>query len=179
MTRPTLIVISGPSGCGKTTLAHRLARAIPCPAVCRDEIKEGMVHAVGRFDAGPGDELTRRTFPTFFAVLRLLLTAGVTVVGEAAFQDALWRPNLEPLAALARLRVIQCYADPAVATERIRSRERSAHADATVLRAIEEGIDVFGDFDRVRIDAPSLDVDTTTSYDPPIESIVAFVNQDG
>ena len=40
--RPTLIVVSGPPGAGKTTLAHEIARAAGCPAVCRDEIKEGM-----------------------------------------------------------------------------------------------------------------------------------------
>jgi predicted kinase len=42
---PVLAVVSGPMGSGKTTLAHRLARAVGCPAICRDEIKEGMVHA--------------------------------------------------------------------------------------------------------------------------------------
>lgn len=59
------MVISGPAGAGKTTLAHRLASAVGCPAICRDEIKEGMVHATGDFVAGEGDELTRRTFPVF------------------------------------------------------------------------------------------------------------------
>ena len=44
---PTLVVVSGPPRTGKTTLAHMIARAVPCPAVCRDEIKEGMVHAAG------------------------------------------------------------------------------------------------------------------------------------
>jgi adenylate kinase family enzyme len=39
------VVVSGPAGSGKTTLAHRLASAIGCPAICRDEIKAGMVHA--------------------------------------------------------------------------------------------------------------------------------------
>ncbi|GAA2706369.1 hypothetical protein ACFY2R_27710 [Micromonospora olivasterospora] len=51
-----------------------------------------MVHA-GDFTAAPSDELTLRTLPTFFTVLQLLLTAGVTTVAEAAFQDRLWRPG--------------------------------------------------------------------------------------
>ena len=88
---PTLVVVSGPAGSGKTTLAHTIARAVGCPAICRDEIKEGMVHTAPGFVAGPGDEMTARTLPVFFAVLELLLTAGVTTVAEAAFQDKVSR----------------------------------------------------------------------------------------
>jgi predicted kinase len=58
------------------------------PAISRDEIKQGMAHATPGFT---GDELTRRTFPVFFAVLDLLLRSGVTTVAEAAFQDHLRR----------------------------------------------------------------------------------------
>ena len=53
------------------------ARAVGCPAICRDEIKEGMAHLTPGFVPGPGDELTRRTLPVFFGVLELLLRAEV------------------------------------------------------------------------------------------------------
>jgi hypothetical protein len=94
VTGPTLVIVSGPPGSGKTTLAHKLAAALGCPAISRDEIKQGMAHAVPGFAPAPGDELTQRTLPVFFAVLDLLLRAGVTTVAEAAFQDHVWRPRL-------------------------------------------------------------------------------------
>lgn len=178
MTEPTLVVVSGPAGCGKTTLAHELARAIRCPAICRDEIKEGMVHALGDFEPAVGDPLTHRTFPVFFSVVRMLLEASVTVVAEAAFQDKVWRPSLEPLAELARFRIVQCHTDPAVARKRIagHAKSRTAHADAPLLEALEADGGYFDAFDRVSLSAPSIDVDTTSGYNPPIEEIVRFVD---
>src|SRR5438067_11217963 len=94
---PSLIVVTGPAGTGKTAVARRLAEAIGCPAICRDEIKEGMVHAQPGFKPGPGDPLTIRTFPLFFAVLRLLIDAGVSVVADATFVDEVWRSQLAAL----------------------------------------------------------------------------------
>ena len=107
---PTLVVVTGPAGSGKTTLAHGLAQTIGSPAICRDEIKEGMVHAHGPgFTASVGDPLTRRTYPLFFDVVRLLLDGGVTVVVEAAWQHQPWERGLAPLATSADLRVIRCH----------------------------------------------------------------------
>ena len=176
MPTPTLVVVSGPPASGKTTLAHALAQAIPCPAVCRDEIKEGMVHAYGGdFQAGPGDPLTVRTLPVFFDVLRVLVAAGVTVVAEAAFQDKLWRQGIEPLAELVQLRIVQCAVDDDVARERL-IRLRPAHGDrsAAAVRALA-GERPFAGFERISIPAPSLVVDTTDGYAPGIAEIVEFV----
>jgi predicted kinase len=175
---PTLVVVSGPAGCGKTTLAHLLATALHCPAICRDEIKEGMARSAPDFAPEPGDELTRRTLSAFFDVLRLLVERGATVVAEAAFQDHVWTPNLAPLAALAEFRVVQCHTDPASARRRIAAHaaSRQVHADGALLAALERGDEYFSDFRRISIDAPMIDVDTTDGYKPTFKEIVAFID---
>src|SRR3954468_19142214 len=160
MGRPTLILVTGPPGSGKTTLAHAVADTLGCPAVCRDEIKEGMVAAAPGFVAAPDDPLTRRTFGVFFAVLELLLRAEVTTVAEAAFQDQRWQTGLRSLLALADLRVIRCRVDDDVAAARLRSRlrrevRRAAHADRDQLDAPP------APFAWLALDVPSLDVDTS------------------
>ncbi len=177
---PTLVVVSGPAGSGKTTLAHQVASALGCPAICRDEIKEGMVHATPGFVPAPSDELTRRTLPVFFGVLELLLAAGVTTVAEAAFQDHVWRPRLESLRNVARIRIVQCVVAGDVAFARALRRGqddplRRAHADPGPGDAAQHRRSHLA-FNRLSMAAPSLEVDTTDGYRPGLSQIVAFVN---
>jgi predicted kinase len=151
---------------------------VGCPAVCRDEIKEGMAHASAGFSPGEGDELTARTLPVFFGVLRLLLEAGVTTVAEAAFQDRVWRPRLEPLLPVARIRVVHCTADPGAAFDRVvrrhaRDAPRRAHQDPAAAGR-EAYARRLRDFDRVRLGVPSIEVDTTSGYRPGLADVIAF-----
>ncbi|WP_330249877.1 hypothetical protein OG874_26710 [Nocardia sp. NBC_00565] len=64
-----------------------------------------------------------------------------------------------------------------VAARRIRQRHRDnplrqAHSDPQSRTSIPPA----HAFDRVSVDAPSLDVDTTDGYHPTLDEIVAFIN---
>jgi predicted kinase len=178
---PTLVVVSGPAGAGKTTLAHLLARVVGCPAICRDEIKEGMAHSSPGFAPVPGDELTMRTLPVFFGVVELLLRAGVTTIADAAFQDHVWRPRLEPFRGLAHLRIVHCVAAHEVAFRRVLQRSqdnpvRRAHADPGPDHDLADFARQRDAFDRVWVEAPWMQVDTTDGYQPGLSEIVRFVS---
>ncbi|WP_238174314.1 AAA family ATPase [Kribbella kalugense] len=176
--KPMLVVVSGPPGTGKTTLAHRIATAIGCPAICRDEIKEGMAHATPGFVPGPGDPLTMRTLSTFFDVIGLLIGRGTSVVAEAAFQDRLWNPGLSPLLARADIRIVHCTVPAEVALARITARSssdprRSAHEDAQI--SPDARLRTHNAFQPVDLPVPSLTLDTTG--EPPLDEVLAFLSR--
>ena len=185
--RPTLIVVSGPPASGKTILAHALAQAVHCPAICRDEIKEGFVGGTTSqsFVPARGDAANQVATAAFFDVVELMLKRGVTLVAEAAFQHHRWAPRLTAFSELADVRVINCVVDDVVARQRRRQRwinepwRRRFHADPDPARLAgtdPRTVDPPAVYQPIGLDLPTLVVDTSDGYRPEFDEIVSFAS---
>lgn len=180
--RPTLAIVSGRPGSGKTTLARRLATALSCPLISRDEINAGIFHTFGHDPVGASkDRVAQSAFDVFFEVIQLLVRSDVTLVAEAAFQDQRWRIGLEPLVPMADMRVIHCTVGPEVADQRVVRRRLEEEARRTTRRAAavrptDPRAPAVRPFEALSLAVPSLSVATTDGYDPPLDEIVAFIS---
>jgi predicted kinase len=177
--KPSLIVVTGQPGAGKTSLVHSLARAIRCPALCRDELKEGLVNTTG-IGGAPADDLAGDVYEAFFDTINLLLSYNITLVIEAAFQHKLWAPKLEPLREIARVRIVVCTVDPELARVRQIEREQSDPTRAwfhhnRLAQAARDGSDPPRMcYDPPHLDVPTLTVNTSEGYVPDFETVVSF-----
>lgn len=187
MAKPRAVLLTGTPGSGKSTLGHKLAQELRVPFISRDHIRGGLLFSEGAWT----DKLGH--FPTgdeaveiFLATVEGLLENGVSCVIEYVVREK--RPqDLERITSLSDCVVImtQC----ADAMQRARKRNltdrlisNKAVLDALGMTSVEEHTDAFV----IRMHAvqtemrqdfplPLLEVDTSASYTPSIEAILAFV----
>ena len=183
MRKPFAIVVTGRPASGKTTLAHRLAKQIRCPALCRDEFKEGYVHALNSGDRFPEDAVNRRVNDIFFETVEFVISKGISVVIEAAFQHKLWATPLTALAETASVSIIVCTIDPHLARSRYIQRAKSDairerfHGNLAAA-ATKDGLELpVSEYHPPEVGLPTLFVDTTDGYNPDLDEITAFAQQ--
>ena len=179
MNDPLLIIVTGRPGSGKTTLAHALAHTIRCPALCCDEFKEGLVNTLR--ETVPPDThspLNQQVYSSFFQAIELLLHNGISLVAEAAVQHKLWQPKLEPLQAIAQIRILVCSIDPLLARARMRERgladpQREAYHPINSLQQQMTDVEPpLGVYEPPHLTAvPVFSVDTMDGYKPTLQQI--------
>ena len=179
--KPTLIIVSGRPGSGKTTLGRKLAEALSCPFISRDEIYEGLFRTfAGRPELAEKERVTWVAFETFFRLRGFLLSSDVTFVAEAAFQDERWRIGLEPFVPLADMKLVHCVLGPEVARERtinrrLEQRPVPGSSRASAGLTADAPPPAIRPFEPLSLSVPTLNVDTADGYDPKLDEIVAFI----
>lgn len=168
MTRRRLVVVSGSPGAGKTTIAVPLARSLGLPLICKDDIKESLVDALGDQD---GDMAwSRKVGGAAWGVLWKLAERAPGAVLEANFRprSAYERDRLVRLDA--RIVEVYCRCPAEVAIRRFQERQRTAHP-AHPLRDLTP--EHAAEFDRPIGMGAVIEVDTTRPVD--IEALAAQV----
>ncbi len=124
-------------------------------------------------------------YDVFFQVIELMVSKGISLVVEAAFQHKVWAPKLEALRDRTKLSIVICCPDPHLARSRSikrgladPTRERF-HGDGVVRAREEEAGDrlAIGSYEPPELSVPTLSVDTTDGYRPGMGEIVSFVMQ--
>ncbi len=184
MNKPLLVIVTGRPASGKTTLAHILAKEIKCPLISRDEIKQGYINTVGVLHSQLDDSVALDIYEAFFEVIDLFISKGISIIAEAAFQDKLWKPKLLMLLPKAEIKIIICKTTPELTKSRFIKRlagdpdRDKFHGDKSASIEAEPGSLLTGVYEPIHMDTPTLQVDTTDSYNPDIEKIIRFIKDE-
>lgn len=126
---------------------------------------------LGAPDRERSREIGRATYAVLDRAAAALLDAGVGMVLESNFARGVSEPFLAPLVARSRAVLVHCDVPPRLARERYARRARHpGHFDELNLGAWRDER-----AEPLDLDIPTLAVDTSDGYRPPLEDILAFV----
>ena len=144
--------------------------------MAKDEIKESLAVVTGTVDLVGSRQLGAAAYGVMRTVAARAVTSGASLVLEANFHRNPSSQWLRALLAQSDGRFVLCHAPLEVLRDRFAARmargsRHAVHLDAEILA--EEWPDL-AEFD-LDLGIPSLSVDTTSGYQPDLDSIVRFV----
>lgn len=146
MNRPLCIVVCGAPASGKTTLARRLAVDLGLTLLEKDVIKESLAGAIGATDREESMRIGAASYRVLYDLAFAMLGPGRDVMIEANLTPRYAASELERLAGISRLAVVQCAADRHLIEQRYRDRHaeggrHAAHFDLDALPDLIAGLD--------------------------------------
>lgn len=177
--RPTLIVVCGAPASGKTTLARRLAAALGLPLLEKDVIKEALADAIEATDREASKRIGEASYRMLHDLAFAILGQGRDVMLEANLSRLFAADELERLAGISQLTVVQCAAERDVIEQRYRARHaeggrHAVHFDLDALPDLITGLDA-GDYELTALGYPTISVRTDDGYEPGYGELVSRV----
>ncbi len=179
--RPRLVLINGAPGSGKTTLAHQLAQVTSLPVVSRDAVRAGLAETFSASCASGRSMTNQRVVSTTWGIIEHLLSLGVSVISDQSCVRGLSEQDLQPLMRIARTVVIHCRTSPEVAQRRFIARSLRYSIQPTFgagaaphIERMDQGTFDWSAYGPLDLGIPTLLVDTTDSWVPDLDAIVAF-----
>jgi predicted kinase len=181
-----LALVNGPPASGKSTLARHLASALRLPLLSRDALKEAMADRVPFEGLAESERFGRASVGVFYAVAAEILASGIGVVLDNVFARGVAERDLRPLLPATRTVQVYCTVPPEAVQRRYvaryeRGERHPAHFDGERIARVRSGarqID-WSRFEALDLGLPTLRVDTTSGYQPDLDTIIGFVRTAG
>lgn len=166
------MIVSGPPASGKSILAEALSKHLSLPVISKDLVKEAMMTHLG----GP-PEVGQATFSVQFAIATELLESGVGIILEGAFFKG--QTEIAELAKLANAVVVSVTCPLDVLEQRYVLRHPHRHPGHRGLEALPDlRLRIAnGEYGIPDIDKPTLEVDSTDDFRPPLAEIIIWISQ--
>ena len=172
---PRVVILGGAPGTGKTTLAVPVAHALQVPLLAKDSIKESLLDSFGAADLAASQKIGGAGWDLLFCVAAWLLDARVGFVIEGNF-EARATDRLREVARRCHAVQVICQCSDQLSQQRYERRASApdrhpGHMDLARIQRGQRPVSDFGPFD---LGIPTLVVDTTSDYRPPVARILAF-----
>jgi len=150
------------------------------PLLSKDVIKEALMESEPVTDRDRSMAIGKTSFALLFQLAGVLLRHGPGLVLEAPFGPTSL-PELSTLSRIADTALIMCVVSADTAVSRYRARfvagtRHPGHQDGAVLLDLRARIES-GEYDPPSLSVPTLRVDTSDGYQPPIEAVVAWIRR--